>query len=1134
MLFNSKNATFSLFFMAFALLAGPARSSDVPERWLVTLEGECLAEAIGTGRLVVPLRGGKPDLDSPRAMERRSRIAAAQEELLDALAAVAPEARAIHRFAILHNGVVVTGADRVVLERLPGVAAVRPMDTHYVTPVLDSTIDLIDAGAMWEALGGQEAAGAGVKVAVIDSGIDIDNPFFSPYGFEMPAGFPKGETAFTTAKVIAARAYFRDYDPPDPEKDTEDPIDHGGHGSHCAGIIAGVAGNVFDLSGTPTPVSGVAPAAYLMNYKVFYNASSGQEGAFDAELMAAFEDAVADGADVISCSWGGADTMLGESVPGQVYQAAMDAGVVVVFAAGNEGWGPGTVGHPGTLPRVLTVGSVSSGRYFAGYLDVLGPGDVPSELQGISAIKGAISPSFSGDSLGPLPLVSARVAGAGENNDGCDPYPFGVFEGAAALVERGNCYFSQKIDNAYLAGAEGVVVFNNVDGEAPISMGGEDVQIPAVQIGNEDGVALEKWVIENDPGAVVEVWDTLSPYTQEQSVETVAGSSSRGPTDAPLLKPEIAAPGVRVLSADAHWPGSDGQPWGLKSGTSMACPHVSGAAALVRQLHPGLSPEAVQAMLVGAVRVDFATADKTSTTDVGAGILDLGNAREAGAYAIPAAISFGESAGTWFSATLSIHDTYWYAPLPVARWQHEHDQAVEEVPASATLVGLGDGELVVSLRLSEDAPAGSYTGRLILEGVDSDVVIPYHARLLPEPLEDLLILDMSFLQAEQKLLVNFYSGLAEEAGIPYEILRLEEEEPAPTLAELLAHPTILAFTGNDQVYYDDGVGWRTMDALSTYARKGGNLIVAGQGPFRGSDHKRFHGFVGAATADDFPFFDAYTQEVVDLPSFLVSPPEEGQGRRLIELPVDIGPETDGIGDLEFVGDLNPYPGAGLPAALTEPFLVMDSPIFDGDRGVLGMVLDPYRYYGIYPEVEVLEGRAAIVSFGFERIGSPADETSGAQELFEALYEWVTDRIDVSVEIEAEELGVALYLSCEPGTEQYEVDFGDGTGTIETPFDEVYHEYDDYGVKGITVTARSALGAVDVERFEVVLEPAQPDDGGVTDTDDGDPVADDGPIYEERIRDCGCANVGAGDGGEGALLLLVLLGVLLLSDALARQ
>jgi subtilisin family serine protease len=392
---------------------GAGERPEVFRRYIVQLRGAPLARYDGSlPGIARPGRDhrGKLVLDSAEALAYLAVLDRRRAAFEGDLRLVLPQAEVHHRYRILYNGITVKAPtwSVPVLKSLPNVTAVRSTDRVMYYPFMDHSLPIIGAQTFWDATVGIDAAGDRIKVAVIDTGIDHTNPFFHDVYFQMPLGYPRGATAFTSAKVIAARAYFRPDDPVDTERDEPNPMDHQGHGSHCAGTIAGVKDTVFDLGGFQATVSGVAPRAYLMNYKVFYRATSGTEGAHEPELMAAFEDAVTDGADVISNSWGGPDVFGPHDPSMQAYEAAVEAGCIVVFAAGNEGPGDGSVGSPGSYRRFITVGATTTGRYFTRYLDVTAPAPVPSHLEEIQMSVGRISSSFSSD-VGPAPLMSSRV-----------------------------------------------------------------------------------------------------------------------------------------------------------------------------------------------------------------------------------------------------------------------------------------------------------------------------------------------------------------------------------------------------------------------------------------------------------------------------------------------------------------------------------------------------------------------------------------------------------------------------------------------------------------------------------------------------------------------------------------------------
>src|SRR5688572_9995120 len=270
-----------------------------------------------------------------------------------------PAAQIRWRYRLVANGMAVV-VPRSQLERLtslPGVAKVYP-SVRYRTQ-LDRSPQQIGAPALWGP--GLANAGQGMKIAIIDEGIDQTHPLFSPAGYTMPAGFPKGQTAYTTAKVIVARAF-----PPlrPAWKHASKPFDpeFSSHGTHVAGIAAGYANT---LAGAAR-ISGVAPRAHLGNYKALTIPTESNVGldGNSPELVAAIEAAVADGMDVINMSLGEPEIEPSRDIVVRALGAAARAGVVPVVSAGNDfdEFGRGSISSPGSTPEAITVGAVTTTR----------------------------------------------------------------------------------------------------------------------------------------------------------------------------------------------------------------------------------------------------------------------------------------------------------------------------------------------------------------------------------------------------------------------------------------------------------------------------------------------------------------------------------------------------------------------------------------------------------------------------------------------------------------------------------------------------------------------------------------------------------------------------------------------------
>jgi len=302
------------------------------------------------------------DLRSPASLSYVQALTAQQSRIAARIERRVPGARVRWRYAITFNGlaVVVPRSQVSRLAHVSGIAHVWPTARFHLK--LDRTPQLIGAPTLWGPT--FSTAGQGMKIGVIDEGVDQTHPFFDPTGFTMPAGYPKGNTSFTTAKVIAARAFA----PPGATwRYASLPFDpqFSVHGTHVAGIAAGdrnTRANGFP--GTPT-VSGVAPAAYIGNYKALTipTPDFGLDGNAP-EIAKAIEAAVADGMDVINLSLGEPEIAAARDIVVKAIAGAADAGVVPVIAAGNDfdDFGRGSVGSPGSAAKAITAAASTTGR----------------------------------------------------------------------------------------------------------------------------------------------------------------------------------------------------------------------------------------------------------------------------------------------------------------------------------------------------------------------------------------------------------------------------------------------------------------------------------------------------------------------------------------------------------------------------------------------------------------------------------------------------------------------------------------------------------------------------------------------------------------------------------------------------
>ncbi|MCP4679196.1 MAG: S8 family serine peptidase [Deltaproteobacteria bacterium] len=1079
------------------LIGMNARADEDSPRLIVTLDADSLVTAAVSDRDAFPWHlDGRLDLDSAASASHLAVIDSEHSVFTKALFDAAPTARIDHELRVLFNGFVVAEVDSAVVSKLPGVTRVRPTDGVFYYPFLDVSNALIGAPTFWEKLGGVDVAGEDIRIAIIDSGFNSGNPFFDAEGFEMPEGYPVGEAAYTSEKIIAARDYFRPDDPVNELLDEATPIDHIGHGSHCAGIAAGNAGTTFSLDGEEFSVSGVAPRAYLMNYKIFYHAESGELGAAEPEIMAAFEDAVVDGAEIISCSWGGPEVLGSAARSSEVFRAAVDAGVIVVFAAGNGGPGRGTIAYPASLRRVVSVGATSTGRGLAGWLDVFAPEPVPETLTRVPAIKGAISPDFD-EPIGPVPLIRASEAGFGLSDDGCVIFPGLAFDGAVALIPRGNCVFSTKINNAAAAGAVAVVITDTFEDGLPFEMAGNSVETPAVLVGTAEGLELEEWVAKH-PETTVTITDGFGSYPRQTEKDTVWYSSSRGPTDYLFIKPELLAPGAtHVLSAGAGEVDIHAPEWSIQNGTSAAAAHVAGAAALVRQLHPDWDMNWVKSMLIGSANAEVLP-ETAPPLSIGAGRLSLEAATSTEFVAMPAVLPLGQGvAGDVFEETVMLLNGANYDnPVQIA-WEHRlGGDAIAVFPEEGETIDTAK-DLVVRIGTMGVSPVGEYVGAIRLQDAEGNTLlrIPYHFRINHESMRDLLLLDMSFLPEEETALADLYRELADNSGLTYDYFQATNAVGTPILAELERYRVIVVFTGNDQTQFHSSGGVDALDHLSSYLRRGGRVVVAGQGPWRGTDHPRIAQLTGIRTDETPPLIDPDAGAPIELDSYLVQPTGTVT---LVEQPIDIGPVDGGMGELGLVGTLIPVQAAELPELWALPvFTFKDGVVKDAP---MGMVFDPFRGYGIYPEAKNLSSRVVYLGFGFEQVQNDVDGTSSRQELFNASLEWVMDDLDIELSAQVEGYETLVTAKVKTGKARvFEFDSGDGK-VVRSTNNTFYHVFDSHGSKHVTVSARTVTGVVDSEEIDINIEP--PPDASI-DKETPRKQSDE----PTRRRDCGCRAIG---------------------------
>src|SRR5690625_5288195 len=443
--------------------------------WIVHLDEAPLASYDGG---TADLRATSPEVTGDERLDATSAastayldyLATRQDELLAQIEEeLGRDVEVVYRYRAALNGMAVeVSVDEA--EGISGLAETAAV-THDEVNELDTDVsqELISAPAVWqgETATGVETRGEDVIVGVLDSGINPEHPSFAATDGE----------GYTHTNPFGAGNYVGVCDPEHPDHDPicndklvgawdytgggAGPVDEEGHGSHTASTAAG---NVHDAVVTVgedeyvRTVQGVAPRANVIAYKV-----CGLFGCFSSDSVAAVDQAILDGVDVLNYSISGGDSPWDDAVD-LAFLEAHEAGIFVAASAGNSGPGEGTVAK--TAPWNASIAATANQRVIANAVDVTGPDPVPEALTGMAGVLGG------GSVLAEAVEAPVRFVGPVDaENQGCEPFEDGAVDGAIALIKRGGCDFADKIDNASAAGAVGVVVFNQFAGP-PVVMGG--------------------------------------------------------------------------------------------------------------------------------------------------------------------------------------------------------------------------------------------------------------------------------------------------------------------------------------------------------------------------------------------------------------------------------------------------------------------------------------------------------------------------------------------------------------------------------------------------------------------------------------------------------------------------------------
>jgi subtilisin family serine protease len=598
------------------------------------------ATASYTGRLK-GLAATSPSVTGKKLKANKAAVAAYERytrgvasRINAAISRAVPSAKLGNTFLTAYGGVRATvPANKVAaLLKVAGVAAVQK-DT-LEKPLTDVTPGFIGATAVWPSLGGQDHAGAGVTVGVIDTGIWPEHPSFADtHGLAAPpAGIGcqfgdgtdvahLGPTFACNHKLIGAYAKTDTYmavigavpgefcnngtgkcSARDPE----------GHGTHTSSTAAGDRVDSAILAGVERgPISGIAPGAWLIMYRVCL-----AQGCFNSDSVAAVQQAITDGVDVINFSISGGNQPYSDPVE-LAFLDAFNAGISVNASAGNSGPGAGTSDHGG--PWVTTVGASTSNRFFTSRLHLTADGGASLDKTGVTITTGISSAT---------PVVLAETLnklGSGLEDSRCQSVLApGAATGKIVACQRGVNARVDKGYNVLQGGAAGMILYNAVKQDVET----DNHWLPAIHV---DGPNADLTAFISGHTGVTATWaqGTASP-TQG---DVMAAFSSRGPLG-DFVKPDITAPGIQVLAGMTPQPtgitnGPPGQFFQAIAGTSMSSPHSTGASALVKAAHPGWTPAEIKSALMTSAAQDGVKEDGVTPVDPfdsGAGALRVNTA----------------------------------------------------------------------------------------------------------------------------------------------------------------------------------------------------------------------------------------------------------------------------------------------------------------------------------------------------------------------------------------------------------------------------------------------------------------------------------------------------------------------------
>ena len=854
----NKRLFLSLLCCLFAASNDYARSPSQPDvrSYIVVLKGPSLSRSAFDERGKSLYKGisHRNKRHVGRMIRRRRDMEGRLSRFENRLKELSPGIRPRRRFTGLLNGLSLEMprgfASRI--RSLPDVLAIVPNRRYDYS--LTRSNDLMNAPLAWQLAGGQAFAGHGIKIGIIDTGIDHTHVMFDDQGYQPPEGYPLGDTDFTNNKIIVARVFTKGGD----SVVDSTARDRNGHGTHVASCAAG-------NFNTPSPlgsISGFAPNAYLGNYKVFTSDFTTLE-----QIIGALEACVEDGMDVVNLSLG-SEAYINSLLDPEALaiRNAIRSGVVVVAAAGNSG-APETIGSPGQIPEVITVGSLtnahsggSSGEIDIAMMNVYSDGK--QILTDEQVVLGPDPEFFLYPLLGRFQLVDADLLDGGRYGGDqhglvCESLPAGSAQDKWVLVQRGTCTFTDKIGNVQQAGGWGALIYNNAAAEegpdelirGPLVPG---TMLPSYFASRNVGLTVKEALAS---GGVVEVeFYAATPFERNQTPLELSTFSSVGPSLSYVIKPEISAIGEGSYAATQNdLPGEfrfnsidytsfDLSGFAFSSGTSFSSPRVAGVAALLKQTNPSWSPEDIKsAIVISAQRPPNFTS--LSGMERGAGHVDPARAIDLPLIVTPPTLSWENvlidevTAAPKSIRLKNVSQQSQSMSLTLELPTDGRLQAVEIFPNQVDLAPSQSAEVSINLTFSPPAQLGQtedVNGDVIIEitGGPDPLRVPVWARIMNAPPAQgaILLID----DDGGELIETQYIDAVNRAGyeaILWDVAQLNAYPSVQYMQKFQAVSWFLASTSLFNIVnnvLDTNERTRFNVALTKYLARGGRLLVSGQ------------------------------------------------------------------------------------------------------------------------------------------------------------------------------------------------------------------------------------------------------------------------------------------------------------------